>query len=220
MVHMYLVPQWFFGYDVLLELLFALVTLLVSIYAFKVYKLSGERQPALFGASFLLISLSYLAQCLLNFMIVSELNKDICNAMKLANIDTLNAMGIYSHMFFFISGLLLLAYMTLKTKSVKTLSLVFILSYALLWFSSDTFYAFYFLSSLLLVYIVVYYLSNYIKHKQKRTLLVLIAFAFLLFGSIHFIFSINHSLFYALGHILGLIAYILILINLIIVIRK
>ncbi|PIN87311.1 hypothetical protein COV19_00305 [Candidatus Woesearchaeota archaeon CG10_big_fil_rev_8_21_14_0_10_44_13] len=217
---MYLIPQWFFGYDVLLELLFAFVTLLVAIYAFKVYKLSGENQPLLFGVSFIFISASYMAQSFLNFMIVSELNRDICNAMKLANIDTLNALGIYFHTFFFISGLLFLVYMTLKTKCAKTFSLMFILAYALLWFASNTFYTFYFLSSVLLTYILIHYLVAFVRKKQKRTLLVLVAFAFLLFGSIHFIFSINHSLFYALGHMLGLVAYILILINLIIVINK
>lgn len=220
MVDMYLVPQWFFGYDVVLELIFALVTLLVCIYAFKVYKLLSQEQLKLFGLSFLFISISYFVQSLLNWLIIEELNDTVPNAIKLANINTLNVMGIYAHIFFFVTGLMVLAYMTFKTSNIKLLVLMTILTYALLWFSSNIFYSFYFVSSVFLAYIVLHYLSNYIRHRQKRTILVLVAFAFLLFGSIHFIFAMDHSLFYALGHMLGLVAYILILINLIIVIRK
>lgn len=216
----YLIPQWFFGYNVLLELVFAVVTLLVGIYAFRVYKMSGQGQSRLFAISFIFISISYFIQSLFNFLIVSELNREVCNAIKLSNINTLNALGVYSHIFFFISGLLILTYMTLKTKSIKVFSIIFILSYAMLWLSIDTMYAFYFLSSVLLAYITIYYISSYIKRRRIGNLMVLIAFAFLFFGSVHFILSINHSLFYALGHILGLVAYILILANLVMIIRK
>ena len=45
-------------------------------------------------------------------------------------------------------------------------------------------------------------------------------FLFLLFGKIHFIFAINHANFYAFGHLLELIAYTLLLADLIIVVRR
>jgi hypothetical protein len=44
-------------------------------------------------------------------------------------------------------------------------------------------------------------------------MLVAAAFLFLLFGRAHFIMSVDHELFYALGHILELVAYIFILWN-------
>jgi hypothetical protein len=41
-----------------------------------------------------------------------------------------------------------------------------------------------------------------------------------LFGTIHFIFSVNQALYYFIGHAMELIAYIFILINLILVVKK
>jgi len=219
MINIYVVPEWFFGYDIVLELIFAVVTLLVSYYAFKVYKLSGQDQPKLFGISFLLISLSYIIQSIFNFIFVDKL-EDITSYQSIININILHALGVYSHILFFVLGLITLTYMTLKVKNIKISSLLFIIVLVALFFSSNVLYSFYLISSILLAYILLFYIINYWKNRQHKTILVLIAFAFLMFGNVHFIFSMNHSLYYVIGHLLGLIAYMLILANLVLVIRK
>ena len=220
MVHLPIVPEWFFGYDIFLELAFAIITLVVSFYAFKIYKLSGQRQSKLFGTAFLFISISYFIQSFLNFFRISVLDENICEALKIVSVNFLNTTGIYTHIIFFGIGLITLTYMTLRIKNAKTYSLLAILFLLSILFSSNTLFLFYLLSSILLIYIVTHYLINYLKNKQTKTLLVLVAFAFLLFGSIHFIFSVNHGLYYVIGHFLELIAYLLILINLILVVKK
>lgn len=220
MVYLYLVPKWFFGYDVLFELAFALITLFVSFYAFRVYKLSEQNQSKLFGISFLFISISYFVQAFLNFAIISKLNEDIRLVLKINTINTLVGMEIYAHMIFVAAGLITLAYMTLKVKSAKLYSLLLVTILLSLFFSSNKLYMFYLLSSILLIYIFIHYLVNYFNKKKIKTLLVVIAFAFLLFGKIHFMFSVNHEVYYAIGHFLELIAYLLILINLVLVLRK
>lgn len=220
MVHLPFVPEWFFGYDVLLELAFAVITLIVSFYAFKIYKLSGQRQSKLFGTAFLFISVSYFVQSFLNFLIISKLNENICATFKINSIHFFNTLGVYTHIILFGIGLVTLTYMTLRIKNVKTYSLLLIITILSLLLSSNTLYLFYLLSSVLLIYIFVHYLTNYLNNKQSKTLLVLIAFAMLLFGHIHFIFSLNHGLYYVIGHFLELVAYLLILINLILVVKK
>jgi len=220
MANLYLIPRWFFGYDVFLELAFALITLIVSYYAYKIYRLSGQYQSKLFSIAFSFFSISYFIQSLLNFAIISKLGENICSAIKLQNITTLNLYGIYIHTIFSVIGLVTLAYMTLKTKSLKIYSMILLISLLTLILSLNKIYLFYVLSSFLLVYIVLHYLVNFLENKQINTLLVLIAFLLLLFGHIHFIFAINHELFYILGHFLELTAYLLILINLIMVLKK
>ena len=220
MVNIFLTPRWIFGYDILLELAFALVTLFVRIYAFKVYRLTMQKQLKLFGIAFMFISISYFIQSYTNFAIISEIGENAGKILDTIEIGTLNSIGLYAHMLFFITGLVTLAYMSMRIDSIKTYTLLIILTIASLLFNPYLLYMFYILSSVLLVYIVAYYLFNYLKKRQHNTLLVLIAFVFLLFGSIHFSFSVNHSLYYAIAHILGLVAYMLILINLIRVIRK
>jgi hypothetical protein len=220
MANFYLVPNWFFGYDLVLELAFAVIALIVSMYAFRIYKLSDQYQSKLFGFAFLFFSISYFIQSFLNFSIISKLNQNICNMMKMQDISVFNALGIYAHMFFFIIGLVTLTYMTLGIKSNKTYSLLLIISLASLFFSLNKLYWFYALSSLFLIYVVIHYIINYLENKQFKTILVLIAFGFLLFGQMHFIFAVDHVKHYILGHFLELVAYILILINLMLVLRK
>ena len=220
MVSLSLIPNWFFGYDVLLELAFAIITLVVSFFAFKIYKLTAQRQPKLFGISFLLISLSYFVRSFVNFAIIIKLNEDICRVLKVVSVNTWNSFGIYAYVILFIAGLITLAYMTIKVNNSRLYALLLTIPIIILLLSPNPLYLYYIISSILLVFIAIHYFKNYIKRKQPKTLLVLTAFAFLLFGNIHFIFSVNHGLFYIIGHFLELGAYLLILTNLILVIKK
>ena len=220
MVHVYLTPTWFFGLDVIFAIIFAVITLIVSLYSFKIYKLSGQKSSKLFGEAFLLFSISYFIQSILNFAIISQLGENICEAVKIQSVTTLAFVGTYIHFIFFITGLVMLTFMTLKIKSQKTYFLILLISLSSLLISANKVYWFYTLSSLLLMFIVIHYHNNYSNNPRFRSLLVLIAFCFLFIGHIHFIFSTNYALFYALGHILELVAYVLILINLLLILKK
>ncbi|MBR9704573.1 hypothetical protein GOV12_04120 [Candidatus Pacearchaeota archaeon] len=220
MAYNYLIPSWFFGLDFIFELAFAIITLIVGLYAFKVFKLSGQHKIKLFGISFIFFSISYFIQSFINYAIISKLGENICNVIKLESVNILNLLGIYVHIFFFILGLVTLVYMTLNIKSAKTYTMILFITFFSLFISLNKIYLFYILSSLMLIYIVVHYFNNYSKNKQRSSLLVLIAFIFLLFGHIHFIFSVNHTIFYTIAHFLELSSYVLILINLIWVLKK
>jgi len=220
MVNIHSIPAWFFGYDILLEIAFALISLTVALYAFKMYKLSDQESSKLFGFAFLFISISYFIQSFLNFAILSKLNENICTLMKVQSVDSFNVIGIYVHMIFFIIGLVTLAYMTFNLKNKKLYSILLILAILPILFSVNQLYVFYMISSLLLAYILIHYTSNYLGNRQTKTMMVLIAFLFLLFSNLHFIFSVNHSLYYVIGHFLELIAYSLILLNLILVFKN
>jgi hypothetical protein len=213
-------PDWFAGYDIFLELLFAVITLLISAYAFKVYRLAGQKQSRLFGISFLLISVSYIIESFLNFAILSNLNSQVCSTLNVGNLVLINNIGIFVHMAFYISGLLVLAYMTLKIKSPKTFTLISLITLIIFVLEPQKMFMFYVISSVLLIYIVMHYLLNFVHDMQPKKLIVLTAFSFLLFGSIHYLFSVNHQLFYVISHFLELIAYLLLLINLILVVKK
>jgi len=214
MAHLFLTSNWFFLYDVIFELFFAITALIVSVYSFKVYKLSNQNQPKLFGIAFLSFSISYFIQSILNYLIISE------KAQIISNIGILNSLGLFSHIFFFIIGLTTLAYMVLKIRSKQTY--ILLLSSSLLSFLiiANKLYWFYAFSSLLLIFISIYYFLNFTKNKKPKSFIIFLAFLFLLFGHIHFIFSVNHLLYYIIGHFLELLAYILILINLTLVLKN
>lgn len=214
-----IVPHWFAGYNAILEMMFFVITLLVGAYALKVYQLSGQRQSKLFGISFLLISAAYFVQSILNFA-ASYSMAEGCSMQSMTAVHSLSNFGIYAHMILFMTGLITLAYMTLKIKGIKAYGLFLAAILAVLLLSSNKLYFFYALSSILLIYISFYYLRNYLKSRKISALIIFAAFLFLLFGKIHFIFSIDHGTFYVAGHLLEFVAYTLILINLVTAIRR
>ena len=220
MAHLYLMPGWFLGYDIVLHLLFAIVTLIVSIFAFRVYRLSAQRQPKFFATAFLFISMAYLVNAIMHFFIISKLNENVCSAFKLASVAVLELIGAYFYIVLFSIGLVTLTYMTLRVRSAKVYYLLLITVLISFLFTTEPLQLYHLLSSLLLVYIIIHYLINFLSKKKINALLMLAAFALLLLGNFHFIFSITGGEeYYVIAHFFDLIAYLLILLNLILVQR-
>src|SRR3989344_7613445 len=97
MTQIYLVPRWFQGYDVTFEIVFALITLAVSLFSFKIYKLSQQKESKYFGISFLLISLSYFVWAFLNLRLVSEIKEGV-SALELKDLLVFSTASIYIYM--------------------------------------------------------------------------------------------------------------------------
>jgi|SRR3989344_290392 len=208
-----------FVHTLFLEFIFFSITFLVSLYSFKIYKISFKREIKLFAISFLLISLSYLSLIILNtttifdvwnLLIVSN-NKFIGN-----NIFSLiiSSFFKYSQILLFSSGLLVLTYMTLGIENKKTLFLLFLLVILPLLVRESGISLLYFSSSIMLLFIIVYYINIYRITKQIRMLLILAAFVTLFLGTFNFVFAKSINFYFIAAHILTLVAYTLILISL------
>ncbi|MFC1769257.1 hypothetical protein ACFLZX_05850 [Nanoarchaeota archaeon] len=221
MAHAFLLPSWFFGFGIGLELLFAIITLGLAIFAYRIYKVTDQSQVKLFGISFFLISISYFLQSIFNFLIVSKANENICTALKINSIALFNYYGFYAHIIFMISGLVVLLYMTFKIKRERIFWLLLVTSLLVVYMGRDPFNVFYLLASIYLIFISWHFIENYLKNRRKKkTLLIAVAFIFLLVGRIHFNFVTNHELFYVVGHVLELFAYLFILLNFYLVKKK
>jgi hypothetical protein len=207
-------PEWFFGIDIALEFLFAIILLAVALFGLKIYKSTCQRYVKYFSLSFFLIGISYVIQSIFNYLMLSKLNEAICYVMKVQSITSFNLYGMYAHMLFMTIGLVFLVYMTFKIEDKRPLWLLMIISLLAILFSFNKLYTFYLISSVYLIFLVWHFLKNYLKNKTKNSLFIAIAFLFLFFGNVHFLFSMQHDLFYVIGHILELFAYLLILINL------
>jgi len=210
-------PPWFYGYDVVLEIGFALTALIIAFFAFKIFHITDQRPVWLFGISFLLIAISYVIQSLLNLLIVTQTDTFVCNALKLPYISLFGTYGIFVHMLFMTAGLVLLTYMSFKIEKPRVLWVLLSVALIAIFSSVSPLHVFFLLSTTFLAIILWHFISNYRQTRQMATLLVVLAFAFLLFGSVHFLISVDHELYYAIGHVLELFAYMLILANLYVV---
>jgi hypothetical protein len=220
MVYANIAPSWFFQYHIIMELCFAIIALAVAVFAFKLYKKISEKSVKILGISFLLISLSYFIQSILNFLILEELNDDASVLLRLKSAAVLENTGNLVHIMLLTTGLVVLLYTTLKEEKLRMLFLIIAVSLAGILLNSDPMMMFYLMSAIFLVFISWHYLLNFLKKRKAETFLIAFAFLLLLIGNVHFLIPVNHQLFYVIGHFLELIAYLMILTNLYLVLRK
>jgi hypothetical protein len=215
----YFSPGWFFGYDIILELLFAVALLFIVIFAHKVYKTTTQRSVQIFGIGLTLMMISYIVQSIFNILTIYELQNNISFLSKAQYYLIFQFLGTYSHIILMNIGLVLILYMTFKVENIKILLTILAVSLFAIFTYDFPFYLFTVFATIYLVFISLYFIKNYINNRSKKTLIVAIAFIFILLANAHFIFSINHQIFYVIGHILELIAYLFILWNFILVRR-
>lgn len=235
MTYFYLVPKWFLKFGIGIEIFFAVIAFAVALFAIKIYGISRQREIRLFGVSFFLISFSYLILALINLAVISPTIIRLAQ-LTTSNIARLGAIGVFSYTLLFISGLITLVYTTLRIKSWKvyyiilSLSLIIMITplvivtflYDPIEFRSlyTILLTFRILSVFLLTFILYNYVEEYVRKKNKKTLLVVVAFSFLLISNAEFIFSFVYYEAYIMGHILEFIAYLFILLSLILTIKK
>jgi hypothetical protein len=214
MVNFYLSPKWFSGYDIILELVFAIILLTISIFAFNIYKKTKKDSVKILGISFSLMSLSYFIQSIFNLLMILQINSSLPRGINLKLISSINQLALNSHILFMTLGLILLSYMTLKTKNRKIfIYLAIIITFSILLITTNRLFVFYILSSIFLLYIQIHFIRNYLKFKNLNALLILLAFLFLFLSNIIFTFSLYRKIFYFWAHIALLISYLLILLN-------
>ncbi len=212
MVQFYLIPRWFFGYGLALELIFAAITFAVALYALLIYKYSRIRECKLFSLGFFLLSFSYLSWAAVGIYLFGQASSGT-EILSIDDVTLVASLGVYGHIALFVLGLVTLTYMTLRKKAMKTFTLIASLSYITIIFSTWKIIAFYFVSSLLLFYVVIYYIGEYAKNRKSTSLFVMLAFIFLFLGTADFAFSAAHHVNYVIGHVLHLIGYASILVS-------
>lgn len=221
MESLHIIPSWFFGYNIFLEVVFAIFTGVVAFYAFKIYRLSYQRESKLFGASFTFLSVSYIIMALINilFLTVSQGNSLALNIERI--IDLKNVLvGLF--VFSFLLGFVTLFYTTLKIESGRVYSILAILFIISINYSYDKSLTIYFLSSVFLLFINYHYFREYFIKKHKSALLTFLGMTFLLASNLSLILEANYFLpsMYVLSNILELIGYGLIILSLLHVLKN
>ncbi|MFA5796413.1 MAG: hypothetical protein WC916_00060 [Candidatus Woesearchaeota archaeon] len=209
----FLSPEWFFKYNILFEIFFLIISLIIATFALKVYRTTGQKLAKYFGYGFLLISIAFLTQSVSTFFVLTKINTQLCAAMQASSVASIDAAGTYLYMGFMIAGIVTILFVSLKSNTTRTLWLLLAASLIAIALSRNPIYTFYLLASIYLAFITGHFIAYYLKNKKIKTLLVALAFLFLWFGTFHFLISVNREIFYVIGYVLELIAYLLILSN-------
>jgi hypothetical protein len=219
---MHHVFPWFVYPNIILSILFSIVTFIVSLYAYKLYMVTKEGQLKLFSLSFLLFCLSYIIQVVVGLLVIDKMSQNVRRMVHMHEIKWLINLSIELHIFFYLLGLILLVYMTLKINKIS----VFLLLTGLIGISMAAtstaimITKFHIISALFFAFIAVYYYNNYREKKNKTSLLVWVAFVLICISQVDFIFGVERGFSFVLGRLFELAGYICILINLMIISKK
>jgi hypothetical protein len=220
MVSLGFAPNWFSYQSIIFELVFAIITLFVAFAAFRIYYLSKEKSAAWFGSGFLFFSISYILQSILNIGILFRLSETVDIIGKAREVINLGITAQNLHMILMITGLVIIAHISMKSKSLRNLLLLLAVTLTPMYFSHHPIFLFFMLSSILLGFITLSYLFNYLERKRFNTYLVFSAFLLLFLSNVLFIFSMQSTIFYVIAHFFELFSYLLMLINLTMCLKK
>jgi hypothetical protein len=208
---------WFATYELALVAIAVFVSFAVAIVAFQIHRLTEKREPKLFGVAFLLFGISYLIELATNLSEYLHYKPDLINPDALCN-NAIHFFGIQFHLAFFVAGLVTIIYLTFKVTRRAAYWFLLALAMIAIFLGSDNLQYIYLIPVALLVYISGYYANNFVRNKQGPHLLVCIAFFMFLAGSISYIFEKVDLVWFIVGHVLELLAMLLILVNLLIMV--
>jgi hypothetical protein len=218
MIYSYIIPPWFIGFDIIIQFLFAIVSIAVAVYAYKVYKISKEKNIEQFSLGFLFISISYILMALVTLFIYFQISGGP-REIAIEHLQLTGLVGLILYMSLFIIGLINLFWVNNKKNKKETYFLIIILGLLAVFTNFNYIAAFHLTASIILLFINFHYAKDYIKNKNHKTLLVFIAFIFLFLGHAEFLFPVTYSE-YVIAHLLELVSYTLILVSLIRTLRK
>lgn len=200
-------PSWLFGADIAIQLIGAIIALLISIYGYKLYKLSSTKTDLYFSLAFLLLGFSFFIYTFLVPAVYIYYNyfSAIDPGILLKGSHILNFIFI----FLTLGAYTILNLVYSKIKNPNAIFTVFILILALDYFIyySRSSLGLSIISALLTLLIALNVFKSYIIKKNKNTLFVVIAFALMTLANIFFGLGSYLNISFLFGHIAQLLGY-------------
>ena len=209
-------PDWFLGFDSLLEFLTTWIAFFIGYYSYKFFRISKNSKYFYLGFSFFAIALAYLAKAFTNILIYLEANRAEVWAIKVQNIAIIHDIGIIAYVALILIAYITLVALALKIKDMRILSLLVVTAVLATIIGSSSLLFFHVLSFIFLLYIIPYFYTHYKQTRDAHYQIVVISFLLIAFSHLCFILLLTgHQLFYVYGEITQLFGYLGLLMNLI-----
>ncbi len=220
-------PVWFAGFDLILDSIALIITLIISSYSYKLFKLSDDSKFAYFSLAFALMSTAFLFKLGTYTVIYFSITKEIIgesivavtniNSLDVSFRDLIYRLGFFLQMTSTLGGLLLLYLVSQKSrdrlKKFYEVSQIALFGYFVVLISivsTFKYFIFYLTSFVLLALIVLNYYQNYLHKKTVNSRRVLNAFICLFVAQLFFVFIFVANWFYFVAEILTLIGFAII----------
>ncbi len=217
-----IVPNWFRGVDQAFDIFSVIVSLLIFLYAFRAYKLTGQKKHLVFSIAFLLIGMSFIfkiADVLGFYPAVKNTASEISFLLSVNRMINLHLLFVHIQRFFILLAFSMLFFLTRKIKNKEIIFLFILLIFSISFFITS-YFLFHLMLSIVTFLLVLHYYSNYKKLKTKSSFICNLGFVFIFLSHLMYLFILLHSYFYIFAEIVQLVAFSLLLYTLILVRRK
>lgn len=204
-------PQWFYGIDVLIEIILTLIILGLVIYGYKAFKLTRQKKYFYFFLGFLVIALDFIIHSVTNTYIYYHIMRfNYCSLS--CHLDTMlhlfsGCMLVYAIMNLFAYFLLSLMYVKFKNKT-KILFILFAIFSGILFFKQYLYNVF---ALMFLLPVIYYAYKNYKLSKNLNSKLVVMAFSFIALAHVFFLVEMKYIYFYVVGMLSLFTGYLMLL---------
>lgn len=217
-------PQWFYGKDIIIDIVSIFVLLLISLFSIRYYTIKKNRNYLFLALSFLILAGSFLFKVLMNFNIYYKVIETQELGLITVTYQTLKASNrLFSTTFLVYWLLTQFGYYSLFSIYQKqTLSNFLFGAYLIVvstFLSYPKYYTFNLTLFVILGLITYTYSKNYINRKLFATKLIAFSFGVIALSQIFFILVDIDDQFYVIGELIQLVGYIGLLIAFIMVLR-
>jgi hypothetical protein len=222
-------PEWFYGFDSIIELIAIIVCFLLVYYSYKCFKLTKENKYLYFSISFLSLTLAFIAKIAGTLAIYkptitrSPIGSSIHHAFTTLTPYNINAIAFFAYIFFALLGFMMLFLIVSRLTLMRNQSVIALLLYFVFigtWISIVHYQLFYLTSFVLLLLITLGYYQNYIEIKSEKAKFVVIAFSILLVSQAFFVFVIYSKTIYVLAELVQLLGFVYLLIPFILIFKR
>lgn len=213
-------PVWFYGNDIIIDIISIIVLLTIAFFSFKYYNINkSKKNYFLFGVSFIMMAVAFLFKIVSNFSLyyvaseVRQIGFLIIQYSALRETDILFMVGFLGYRIIMLLGLYLLYVIYHERFSkINFVFFAYIISF-FMYFSRDVNLMFHFTAFFLLVLITKEVYNRYKRTKYKRTKNVFISFGLLTLSHLIELFLNFSSLTYVFSEVMQLLGFIILMVT-------
>ena len=217
-------PKWFYGKDIIIDIVSIIVLALISLFSWRYYRINKNRNYLLLSSSFCLMAVSYIFKILTNFTIYYKILETKRIGFLILTYTSIKSSQILYLAGFFIFRLLMLIglfilFSIYQKKSKSSSFLMVYLIVMLTYFTWSAYYVFYITALILMIFITGTYLKTSRRQKTMTSRTLVYSFAIIALSQIFFIFISVNLILYVIAELIQLVGYLLLLYTFIIVIK-
>jgi len=223
MIQLIYSPSWFYGKDIVIDVVSLFILLFVAYFALKYYLIDKKSKRLILVSSFAVMALSFLFKVITNFTIyyTNYETKNVGFATlsynSLHQTDILFSIGMVGYRILMLLGVYLL-YLNYNKQKKSDMIITTLFISMLVYFSKSQYYIFHFFVMIFLLIVTFYSFKSYKKSKASKFLVL--SYGILVLSQIFFMFvNINHII-YVISEILQLIGYLSLLITFFMVLKS